>query len=376
MFTLVAPKGSLSTFVIYRQYYPIYYLHYINGGVYDLTTKDFRLNVKISGRTFTEFYEPITESHLNIWETISKSFSKINLKTDVANFCIETEWKSVLDYIKEYVKYSIPVSEYIKLKDKEKKEIIKQIDNIEKKEIQTINCSITTEEEIEHIIFYLEIFLYYFCLLINISAPGACNIKINIINGNSSKEIIFNGYLFESAWVRSLNKGWPNIKKIPFDKAWSWFLKQDIVFKQISETRLEKSLFAILYIACQYHLMDFTTLAWIAHSLESLYDTPRGSISKSLRRRILNVLGTSNKSKKKIRKEISQFYNLRSRFVHGDFNISHPAKIDYFNNNISTNSLKTCESCDFGLSIILATLQKMIDINCNQMTFKEEVYFK
>lgn len=339
-----------------------------------MISKELKLNLKLSLRTVSEFDSSISNAYLEIWKTIQKDFSEINFEVDDTNFFVKINWQPVLDYIKYYLKYNISTNEYFKLSDKKKEKFDKKIKNLKNKVIT--KCTISSENNVGHLNHYLEIFLYNFFLIINLSVPGACNIKIELIDANRLPEIIFNGEIFERAWVKSLDVGWPEIKSIPIEKTWDWFSEQKIMFKVIGKTRLEKSLFSLLNIAYQYNNLDLSTLIWLAHSLESLFDTPRGSISSTLRNRILKVLDFQTVSKKKIKKEINKFYNLRSRFVHGDFNISHPVENDLFNKDIITNWINLGDSCDFGLSIVLATLQKMIETNSHKINFKEEIYFE
>jgi len=339
-----------------------------------LISKEFKLNLKLRVRTVSETNSAISNSYLKIWKTIQKDFSEINFEVDDTKFLVKINWQPVLDFIKYYLKYNISTNEYFKLSDKEKEKFYKKIKNLKNKVIT--ECMISAENNVGHLNHYLEIFLYNFFLIINLSVPGACNIKIELIDENRFPEIIFNGEIFERAWVKSLDVGWPEIKSIPIKKTWDWFSKQKIMFKVIGKSRLENSLFALLNIAYQYDNLDLSTVMWLAHSLESLFDTPRGSISSTLRNRILKALEFPAISKKKIKKEINKFYNLRSRFVHGDFNISHPVKNDLLNKDIITNWMNVGDSCDFGLSIVLATLQKMIENNSYKINFKEEIYFE
>lgn len=62
---------------------------------------------------------------------------------------------------------------------------------------------------------------------------------------------------------------------------------------------------------------------------------------------------------------------MRSRFVHGEFEVHHPALIDTFDNSINEYILTLSKASDLGYCILLATLQKMILNGWKKIIFYE-----
>jgi hypothetical protein len=116
---------------------------------------------------------------------------------------------------------------------------------------------------------------------------------------------------------------------------------------------------------------DPTDLVWFAHAMEALYDTPSDAILRTMRDRMFLVLGEPVENSKKIRKLINQFYDLRSSFVHGDYEILKPswlslaASIEAFDREGSDRSKFLISS------VVIATLQKMIINNWRGLSFHQ-----
>ncbi|MBM7584650.1 hypothetical protein JOC86_001187 [Bacillus pakistanensis] len=135
----------------------------------------------------------------------------------------------------------------------------------------------------------------------------------------------------------------------------------------------ESALFSILNI-CREGYVSPTQLIWISSALEALYDTLKGQISRTLVDRIELFLGIPENGKKKFKKKIREFYNLRSRFVHGELEIAHPMYKNILDEKFSDYETQLLENCDFGLSIVIATLQKMIKNKWTCINFKEQYF--
>lgn len=74
---------------------------------------------------------------------------------------------------------------------------------------------------------------------------------------------------------------------------------------------------------------------------------------------------------RKLKKKIRDFYEIRSRFVHGELDISHPTNNDILDKSLDSYTNNLLENYYFGFSIVLATIQKMIANNWNEIRFSE-----
>jgi hypothetical protein len=70
------------------------------------------------------------------------------------------------------------------------------------------------------------------------------------------------------------------------------------------------------------------------------------------------------------------FYDVRSRFVHGDFEIQHPCGNEMLDKEVDAFFDKLIEPYELAFSIVLATLQKMIESSWNDFVFSEIFYGK
>jgi len=189
------------------------------------------------------------------------------------------------------------------------------------------------------------------------------------ININLSSSMWF-GYLFVYKKYR-----WPTIKTIPAINTYNWLKKLDLNLKQTATNRIERVLFALLNYSYSENISPVNIL-WLTLALESLYDIPPSSIIKTLRNRIFLVLGEPTQNSKLIKKIIDSFYEIRSRIVHGQFNISPPESIEFFDFSKIDQDGVLLQNEEYALTILIATLQKMILSSSTELVFNERVQFR
>ena len=222
--------------------------------------------------------------------------------------------------------------------------------------------------------YYIEYFLHQVFLALNLSSPGCCTFYGTTIHRDDSPEVWkislnLNGYSGES-YTLSSGDFWPAISSIPLSDTWNWLQLLNPHMQPIAQTRVEKALFAMLYVSKNNDLNP-SRLIWLAHALEALFDTPELGISKALKSRIFLLLGKPVSHSEKIKKAINSFYKLRSSFVHGELDIAHPLgnstphqKIDELENRIMSEA-------NLAISIIWATLQLFVCNNWKEIEFSE-----
>ena len=226
--------------------------------------------------------------------------------------------------------------------------------------------------------YHIEQYVFDVWLLLNFSAPGCFSFHPKQIlsddRNSAVNDFFLEAHFFEFAWHDAAKYGWPKIGAIPLWKTVKWYDSLRIQTKQVADTRLQKAVFALLHVANSRFLGDPGDLIWLAHALEALFDTPTEGINKQLRNRICAVLDVPQESTKRVRKQINTFYQLRSRFVHGELKIAHPLANEILDKNVDVHRHSVADSIYFGFAIVLSTIQLMINQGWHSIEFMENFF--
>lgn len=206
------------------------------------------------------------------------------------------------------------------------------------------------------------------------------NVRTSVIFHSDFKDEINLSSLYLQSTFNVSNElsGWPNINVIPLRNVVQWYDSLNIGVKVKAENDIERTLFSFLYFCNDNHsVFNPTLIVWIIQSLESFFGIKANdSIIRTLKSRIFMHLGNT-KQPKVVNKKINAFYDYRSKFVHGDMDILRygsdkflPAK------PIDEYYFKLIELCDFGATLIVSCLQKMIINNSKKIEFKETIEYK
>lgn len=225
---------------------------------------------------------------------------------------------------------------------------------------------------------FLALILHDIFLTANLAAPGCLDFygaKYNSstpeIGGRFMHELHYSSIFLNWAWTEIAEKyQWPVISRIPLREVIKWHKSLNIQARQIAEKSIERTLFALVHF-CSEPSASPNTLLWLMHALEAIYDTPKEAISQVLKRRIELTLGVPSTHSQVLRKEINKLYEVRSTFVHGDFDIHHPVKNERLDGKLDDYTLNQIEKNQFACAIVIATLQNMILHNWTELTFKE-----
>jgi Apea-like HEPN len=319
----------------------------------------------------------ITEAFTRVWGEVPNTLSEVKINTLDGRIEIYFNWE---DHTSKIIENTIK-NDYFTTRFTDEK-FAKKV--IEEKYID-LECNIKllrndnyqinlTEGEIRVIAYHIENLIFQFFLAMNIATPGSFNPFSRELQVNSHFEIYeYSSSCIESAWIESTDNGWPTISSIEISRVWNWIQSLNLGYRQIAQNRTERALFSILHL-CKEDKVSPTQLIWISFALEALYDTPKAQINKTLIERISLVLGIPDDIKRKYKKKINEFYDLRSRFVHGELDIATPLSNEILDDKCSEYQAIIIEYCDFGLSIILATLQKMIQNEWKTLHFEENYY--
>jgi hypothetical protein len=110
---------------------------------------------------------------------------------------------------------------------------------------------------------------------------------------------------------------------------------------------------------------------WLMHALESFYDTPKGTIERSLKNRIMLLLGEPIWGQKLILRKIGALYDERSAYVHGVSPIHHPLHNDIMDARLEAYVSSNLERCGLVTAIIVGSIQKMIREGWKEVRYEE-----
>lgn len=238
---------------------------------------------------------------------------------------------------------------------------------------------------------YVLRFLYLLFLSLNISYPGSFSLvspKIIVddvcVDYEGNLSTYFNLINLSADKLEFSNSipetyGWPDIKKLPFDQVWNWVLKLNIFDVVNAVTNTQKAIFAFIY-ATKAHSFEKQfelELIYLAYGLEALFDTPKQGIEAALRERIFTVLGTPEKNSQKVRQAINAFYELRSKFAHGDLELVNPIISPVFYPDSLTDNfdMPILYACNLADAIMISTFQKMVINKWSNLVFSISTTF-
>lgn len=316
--------------------------------------------------------------YIDYWKEVITKFSNVEVYYLSAAVKLSFDWTNLYNRAINRIENDISLKEFLMKRKAEQYEIEQALE--EKEEFVYVNCEVSVNTDIRfknneviknHCFYILKNFLYDFYLVSNIVIPGSFDLYRTIIEVDGEERHQFNisSYGLESAWVYSLENDWPKLNILSLEDAWKWYKNLNIIGKQVSTNNIERALMSIFYIVEDSHARQ-NNLIWLAVALEALYDTPNALISKLLRDRIMLVLGEPL-NKKQVTKRLSEFYNYRSRFVHGESKIFHPSLNSIMEPKLDEYIDKHNEVIDFATAILLATIQVIISKDYKGFNFIE-----
>ncbi len=330
----------------------------------NMLSKTYELKLQRLGRAFGGYEHPITDSHLSVFTDAVIILSNFYLPFEQSFIELSINWDPFIRAIKKHIE----VNNCSSIEELEKKG--KEYEKVNSP-VLMIDVKVKDGEESQILLLteYVHNFIFHLFLIMNLSAPASFSLHDSKLNDSSINLCTDD---LETAWIESLKNNWPSIQYVPLKDTWEWYKKLKLNKKQIAETRTERAIFALLHF-CSSSSDNPANLIWLAHALESLYDTPANAISKTLRDRIFVFLGQPQNNYRTLKKKINQFYEFRSAFVHGTLDIYCPACSECLDEKIESHLPKFWVTYDFALSLTIATLQQMIIKQWTTLYFSETV---
>ena len=174
--------------------------------------------------------------------------------------------------------------------------------------------------------------------------------------------------------VHFANKtGWPKLKNLDFVKAWTWASRSNGFVRGFGGDRISRALNAFSHTIFEdtgHGMENPALLFWSLVGIEALYAESNTGIMGQVRDKSAVLLGEQKDSKKKF----SQMYNFRSRFIHGDLGFpARYASMDVFGEDSARFTHEFRESTWMAQSILIATLQELIDRDWHGLDFRYTV---
>ena len=326
----------------------------------------FKVKVPNGHKVFLDNSLVISTVHLNLWREVAEDFSRISFPIGDGKITVAAYWNNnnTLDRIINNIKQDI----LLETSGKPSPEMFFE-DTDQNYEIE-FSVKVHSNKPVDSVKTYFDNFLYSMFLAFNLSAPSSFSVK-----DWSSKNVSFginelDGTLLEGVWLVGITNNWPSIVGIPINRTWDWIVNLQIAQKQLAVSNTEKALFAFIH-ACKCSPTDPASLIWLAHALEALYDTPSNAVTKTLQDRICIFLSEKILNVKEFKKSIRKFYELRSRFVHGDLEIPLPTLNETLDASVDDYIRMSANAYDFAFNIVIVTIQKMILNNWKTINFRE-----
>lgn len=315
--------------------------------MYDISiniTKKFPFSLEL---LLNNYY--INLQSINIWNSVSEVFSDFYIN----DIRIQINWDEIIPIMQRHLKNEEDIEESFNLDfivtfktDKEKSSASFRLAN-----------------------YYVENALYHIFSILNFAVPGSLSyFSIKLLEEEKDRIYQLSSSFMVAAWELSLEDQFLDIRPLNLQQTFDWYQSFQVGYRQIAKTNTERALFATI----NFLIANSPTPAnmiWLAHALESLYDSPKYNISKTLIGRIITFLDIPEKHHSLIKKIIKDFYKLRSEFVHGEIAISLPSMNDILEEEIMDYTERVTNISESVLAIIIATIQKMIINNWSKIEF-------
>ena len=165
--------------------------------------------------------------------------------------------------------------------------------------------------------------------------------------------------------------GWPKLDDINFFTAWNWFKKHDKYIDGFINNKTSRAInaFSRIFSFYQFEWDESIILLWSLIGIEALYVEGRTTIMEQVREKIYTLFGEPS-SHKKI---ISDMYNFRSRFVHGDIDFPGFGFISDALEKYEKYADQQMDTVNIAIAILGSTLQYIIKNDWSGIKFSYAV---
>lgn len=215
--------------------------------------------------------------------------------------------------------------------------------------------------------------LYDLAVVTNIARPGSLEFGRGVLTQDhayqSTTDEMGKVYLLREAVQLANSKKWPEVQTLDLAQVWHWSNKQEGFLEGFGGGTTGRALnaFANLFQSNVYD--EVSNLVWALLGIEALYTEGQIALQKQVKEKSQSFLGKQTVHKR----TIGQMYNFRSRFLHGDLDFPGKYPLHDASYELARYDRELFESIQLAEAILLATLQKLIELDWNGLTFSYQV---
>ena len=208
-------------------------------------------------------------------------------------------------------------------------------------------------------------FLFILSIIFNISYEFSLDFLRGVIIGKNNQllektQIIFNS--FEYAYESQYKLKWPQVDSINVFTTLNWLNNNNISVVERSSCKASRAINALTQTFGKISESTSPHLFWVMLGIEALLAEGNNNVTNQIRTKCIVLFGEPKEFKKKL----NQLYDYRSRFVHGDIDI--PPKLFYEDDQDFSKEYQ--QQLDFGMSILIALIRKLICENKTEFKFE------
>lgn len=241
----------------------------------------------------------------------------------------------------------------------------------------TIDCVIEHDLKKDKIGRYIAIIFFHIWRCLNLALPGILNLgnsKITV-DGIDEMDLNLNSTILSNIFTDDVFKEYPLVHIINVSDVWEWYINVMNIADVVTTNSLERAVTGLFKLEQGQIEFNQANIVWIFLGIEALYSLNGGGILDKLRKRSSLLLDIHEKEKKGFMKILNNFYNYRSRFVHGDKEIlTYISDIYFFEDDTVDSEYKKYHNIEqFGVYLLISSIQKLIIDKKQKLEFKEVI---
>lgn len=208
----------------------------------------------------------------------------------------------------------------------------------------------------------------------NIAHVGSIELLHSVVvqdNQKTNYSVIpeMDGYALQRATEAAVRMGWPQLHVLEIQTVWNWATNHRQMLEGFDGTPMGRALNAFSRLFDRKIADEPMQLLWALVGLEALYVTGKTELLQQVREKSQVLLGQQEEYKKKI----SQMYNFRSRFVHGDLDFPGICLFGEAREAVAKYDKELYDAIAVAVAVLAATIQEVIRRNWNGLQFRYTV---
>lgn len=175
-----------------------------------------------------------------------------------------------------------------------------------------------------------------------------------------------------SVFYDNIYTNWPKLNLLDIKKVIEWESKLGLFNNGFSSNPVQKAFASYTHILKHSSIDTFEMLFWAMQGLEGFYCNGKGELRNQLKEKTKLLLGPWS-DKKNI---VGHLYDLRSKFVHGDFPVVRWKNEYEQNNNFKKEYSSLYDGTTFSLQVLIATIQTCIEENIIDIDYSYSIIKK